>query len=281
MNEPLAVSASTTDAASFPRSPAEPRSVIVVASGKGGAGKSIVSILLAKILIRLGYKVLLVEGDQNRGSLHVLLGVQPVGRLEALVDGTVAPSDLVTPVVDRLFLISGDSGAQRLYALGALDRARIHARLQTLYHDFEIVVIDSAPDLEGTVRACSMGATQLLVITVAEPVALSDTYAVMKTVHHQVPYLPIDVLVNRVRSPDEAYNTYSRLSLACRRFLECELGYAGSVPEDDGLRRALGTPGFVLTNLDKSPAISEVQSIVATRLHGWSGGSAVKSEQAR
>ena len=54
--------------------------VLVVASGKGGVGKSLVSVLLADAMAESGRRVLLFDGAQNLGHLHVLLGVSPTRR---------------------------------------------------------------------------------------------------------------------------------------------------------------------------------------------------------
>ncbi len=171
---------------------------IVVGSGKGGVGKSVVSVLLAERLTQEGRRVLLVDGDQNMGNLHVLLGLGRGARLEqVLTDGT-APRDLLTPVTERIWLLPADSGAETLYSLGSVDRARLHHRLSGLYDDFDAVVIDAGPGLESVVRVATMRATRMVVVTAPEPAALTDAYATIKIVHAQVSDLPIDVLVNRV-----------------------------------------------------------------------------------
>ena len=232
-------------------------STVVVASGKGGAGKSVVSILLATTMAEEGRHVLLLEGDQNRGSLHVLLGVSRIPRLESLVTGEASPADLLTPVTDGLSLLSGDSGAEVLYALGEVDRARLHQRLNGLYDRFDAVVIDAGADLQGVVRVTAMGATRMILLTLPEPAALIDAYAVMKMVHLRVPTLPIDLLVNRVMSASEGQRAFERLAASARRFLNYELGYLGALPEEDSVRTAVRTPGGLLRPI-KNSAVARV-----------------------
>ena len=248
---------------------------VVVASGKGGVGKSVLSILLAKQLSDDGRRVLLLEGDQNLGSLHVLLGVRRRGTLEGLVRGELSPTDLVTPITDRLSLLSGDSGADALYALGEIDRARLHHRLIDLYESFDAVVIDASQDLQGVVRVATIGATRMLLLTVPEPAALIDAYAVMKTVHLRVPTLPIDLLVNRVNHPTEGRRAYDRLSTAANRFLQLELGYLGAIPEDDALRTVVRTPGALRRQQLNSPAARSLHEMVASRSDLWEIAAAI------
>jgi flagellar biosynthesis protein FlhG len=157
-----------------------------------------------------------------------------------------------------------DSGAERLHALGPVDRARLHLRLSGLYDGFEAVVVDSGPGIESAVRVATMRAGRLAVVAVPEPASLSDAYALMKLVHLQLPQLPLEVLVNRVSDPGEGPATFERLSLAARRFLGRELAYLGAVPEDAWLRDAVRHPGRLLAGGSEA-----VQSVVSGIAAGW------------
>lgn len=210
---------------------------LVVGSGKGGVGKSVLAVLAAAEMAARGYRVLLLDGAQNLGNLHVLLGVRPQGRLEALVTGEQQAADLLHPVAERVWLLPGDSGADTLYGLGGADRARLHYRLSALFDDFDLVLIDAGAGLEAAVRAATMRASRLVTVTAAEPTALTDAYALIKIVSTQVPDLPIEVIVNRVLEPGEGPAAFSRLATAAARFLRRGLHYLGDVPEDPVLRR--------------------------------------------
>lgn len=238
---------------------------LVVGSGKGGVGKSVVSVLLAERLTRDGRRVLLVDGDQNMGNLHVLLGLNRAARLEQVLTEAAAPRDLLTPVTDRLWLLPADSGAETLYSLGSVDRARLHHRLSALYDDFDVVVVDAGPGLESVVRVGTMRATRLLVVTAPEPAALTDAYATIKIVHAQLRELPVDILVNRVVDDREGPQTFDRLATAADRFLHRELRYLGAFAEDEAIRRAVRSPGRLALGLEPGPN-SDVLTTVCERL---------------
>lgn len=232
--------------------------VFIVGSGKGGVGKSVLSVLFATALARNGRRVLLVDGCQNQGNLHILLGVRPAGRLEDLLTGEAGVEQLPVPVGPGLWLLPSDSGAESLYALSRVDQARLHHQLSALYDGFETVVVDGGPGIDNVVRVASMSATRLVVVTVPEPTALSDAYALIKIVNLHVPSLPVSVLVNRTRGGDEGLAAFERLSLAASRFLGRELDYLGDLPEDDTLRADIRRPGALL-----AAAPSEVDAAVA------------------
>lgn len=233
--------------------PARPRpvppgaEVIVVGSGKGGVGKSVLSVLFATGLAREGRRTLLVDGCQNQGNLHILLGVRPAGRLEDLLTGEAGVEQLPVPVAPALWLLPADSGAESLYGLSRVDQARLHHQLSSLYGEFEATVVDGGPGIDNVVRVASMSATRLVVVTVPEPTALSDAYALIKIVTLQIPSLPVSVLVNRTRGADEGPAAFERLGLAASRFLGRELDYLGDLPEDDALRADIRRPGALLS----------------------------------
>lgn len=247
-----------TDApAAEPEQAAPP--VVVLGSGKGGVGKSVVAVLGAAALAERGLRVLLLDGCQNLGHLPVLLGTPVHARLEQVARGETAPEAMVHRVSERLWLVPSDSGAEGLYGLGAMESARLHHRLSALYDGFDAVVVDAGPGIEGVVRLTTMRGTRLVVVTVPEAAALTDAYALIKLVHLQLPSLPIDVLVNRAGSALDAQTAFDRLAEAADRFLGRPLGSAGWLPETPALRDAMREPGGLL----RSRELADFRSAVA------------------
>lgn len=245
-----------------PLTPSAETEAIVVGSGKGGAGKSLVSLTLAAALADQGHRVLLVDGDQNLGNLHVLLGVRPAMEPAALLDGTVDPADLVIPVAPRLWLMPAASGDEAIQRLSGTDRARLHRRVTTLYPEYDVVVIDAAAGLDSALRCAALRATRLVVITTPEPTALTSAYALVKMVHARLPRLPVDLMVNRTMSPEEGQLAADRLQEAATRFLGRQLRYLGAVPEDTGVRGSLADPAGLVDPAAAGPAQARVHAIV-------------------
>jgi flagellar biosynthesis protein FlhG len=165
----------------------------------------------------------------------------------------------------NLWLLPSDSGADSLYSLDAVARARLHYRLSTLYDRFDTVIIDSGPGIDDVVRLCTMRATGLVVVTVAEPTALTDAYALIKIVSHRVPGLAVKVLVNHASSESEAQAAFDRLVTATRQFLQLDLEYLGAVPEDTSLQAAVRQPDRLKHCRSSSPAAQALQALVAER----------------
>jgi flagellar biosynthesis protein FlhG len=240
---------------------------IVVGSGKGGVGKSVVSVLIATALAAQGRCVLLLDGDQNLANLHVLLGVRPKARMESMLGGEIDPPEMVQSVAPNLWLLAGESGAESLYALEAVNRARLQHRLSEIYHRFEVVVVDAGTGIESVVRVATMRATSLLLVTAPEPTALTDAYALMKILHLQLPDFPIDILVNRCLDAAEGHDAYLKLATACERFLRRDVGYAGALLEEQSIRLAVRDPRRLLDALQSTQAAQTLRTTVLDRLH--------------
>jgi flagellar biosynthesis protein FlhG len=236
---------------------------VVLASGKGGVGKSVLTVTLGSILAETGRRVLLLDGSQNLGNLHILLGCSKFGRLDALLAGEVTPEDMISAVSENLWLLPSDSGGESVYSLNPLDRARLHYCLSNLYQGFDSVVVDSGPSIEDVVRLCTIRASGLVIVTMAEPTALADAYAVIKIVSSRVPGLSIGVLVNQVVDEREGQAAFERLAHAGERFLNLQLSYIGAVPDDPALQSAARSPDRTRRWGSLGKAAQALRSIVA------------------
>lgn len=232
---------------------------IVVGSGKGGVGKSVVSVMLAAAAAERGREVLLLDGEQNLANLHVMLGVGVRGSIESVLGGRVRAEELVEPVADHLWLLPSESGAEGLYALDALERARLHCRLVSLYRHYEVVVVDAGAGIEGVVRAATLGADRILLVTAPEPTALMDAHALVKILSLQVPHVRIDVLINRCVCEDEGQGAFVRLAAASEQFLNRELYLAGIMLEEPSIAAAVREPRRFLARLMQTRAAHTIR----------------------
>jgi flagellar biosynthesis protein FlhG len=252
---------------SFPE-PLTEASALVIGSGKGGVGKSLVAVTLASSLAAAGRRVLLVDADYNLGTLHVLLGVRPEVRPEDLLEPEVDATSVIVPVRRNLWLMPAPSGAESIQRLGPHDRARLHRRVARLFPEYDAVVVDAAAGLDSALRVAAMQAARMVLVTTPEPTALTSAYALVKLVHGRLPLLPIDLLVNRTVDADEGLVAANRMQDACTRFLGRTLRYLGAIPEDSTMRAALAQPERLVDPAGSGPAQAALRAIVEAALLG-------------
>jgi flagellar biosynthesis protein FlhG len=226
--------------------------VVLVGSGKGGVGKSLLSILLGAEAAAQGRRVLLFDADLTIGTLHVMLGLRPAARVDALLDSELEPADLICRVSRNLWLLPGTCGAERLHDMPALERARLELRLSAVFTRYDLVVADSGYGLDGAIRTATISANRLIVVATPEPAALNGAYALMKLAHLRTPKLPIDVLVNRCTSHAEGRAAFAKLEVACDRFLSRDITLMGTIAEDANLALAARDPEQCLTMIRRA-----------------------------
>jgi MinD-like ATPase involved in chromosome partitioning or flagellar assembly len=231
-----------------PRTSAQPggaprgATTLLVASGRGGSGTSLVSALLAVAAAGDGRRVLLIDADDFVGPLALTLGVQPRASWQDLRGGRLSPADVATPVSTTLTLVAG--GAARLgadgLALSAAERRACMRRLGALADGMDLVVIDCGARIDTVLAAITPHADERLLAVSAgsDPVGLASTFALCKAVHTRHGALPVDVLVNR-HEGSEAARCFDAIDAGARQFLGISLRLAGAVPSDPTLDAAL------------------------------------------
>ena len=215
---------------------------LLMASGRGGSGTSLMSLLFAVAAAGDGRRVLLVDADDFVGPLALTLGLQVRASWRDLRGGRVTPAEVATPVSTTLTLVAG--GAARLstdeLALTAAERRACMRRLAVLAEGMDLVVIDCGARIDTVLAAITPHADERLVAIAAgsDPVGLASTYALCKAVHARHGALPMDVLVNRHEGSDAA-RCFDTIDAGARQFLGVPLRLAGAVPSDPTLDAAL------------------------------------------
>lgn len=227
--------------------------VLVIASGKGGTGVSLATALLGLAVAGEGRQVLLVDGTESYGALHLMLGITPRHPLAALRGGVADAEELLAPVAETLTLFPGGADDGAVAPLSMAERQLLFRRVAELYDRYDLVVVDAGSRLEAVLTACDGGVSRLLLVTNEDPIAMAATHALLKAVEARRPGVPVDVLVNRAGA-HEAERIAAHLHDAAARFLDRELGFAGAIPDDPCLQGGLGAGMTVQDAAAGSPA---------------------------
>lgn len=249
--------------------PAKGRNVIAVASGKGGVGKTWFAVTLAQALTNLEARVLLFDGDLGLANVDIQLGLMPERDLGGVIAGTLTLRQSVTSVAEAGFdVIAGRSGSANLSALPPARLSLLHDGLMTLAGDYDRLVIDLGAGVENTVRALAGDAGMLIVVTTADPTALTDAYAFIKLTAAERPDADIRIVVNMAASTREGERTYNTILKACQNFLKLSPPLAGIVRRDSKVVDAIRNQAALLTRYPNSEAGGDVAAIAQRLLSG-------------
>ncbi len=257
---PLAVAAisTTTNVAEPPKRLAR---AIAVTSGKGGVGKSNLSVGLAIGFARRGLKTCLLDADLGMANADVLCGLSPEHTLESVVRGTRRLSEVVVPAPGGFFLIPGASGVGRIANLQVAEQRRLVEQLRLLERTVDMVVIDTGAGVGSGVMTFAAAAGVTLVAVTPEPTSMTDAYGAIKVLAAEVPDTRIRLVVNMASSPTEARGVHERIDRVSRRFLGKGVEFAGAIPLDPNLPQAVRRQQPLAVLNPQSPAAVAVDGI--------------------
>jgi flagellar biosynthesis protein FlhG len=250
--------------------------VIAVASGKGGVGKTWLSISLSQALAKLGQRVLLFDGDLGLANIDVQLGIQPGMDLGTALERHLPLSRAVINYPSGGFdLIAGRSGSGSLASMPINRLQALAQGLRAVGDSYGRVVVDLGAGIERPVRYLASRAGFCLVVTTDEPTALTDAYALIKMVtldaQEQNKDTPMGVVVNMAASREIGQRTYETLSKACERFLKRRIPLLGVIRRDPKVRDAISTQTPLLVRHPSSPAALDIEAL-ARKVQEASGG---------
>ena len=242
-----------------------PPRTVAVASGKGGVGKTSLTVNLALALSGLGQRVLVVDGDLALGNVDALIGVHPERNLSHYLSGQCHLSDVVYPGPRGVSFLPGGSGHTDLAILDPYRRDRLVKDLVLVAGGYDMVLLDLATGIGPNAIELARRADDVLLVTTPEPVAYGDAYALMKILMrgHRVPR----IVVNRVRNRREAGETFLRLSRTAMTHLGTAPLYWGHITEDPAVQEAIRRQTPFLQGAPLAPASIQVREL-ATRLLG-------------
>jgi len=238
------------------------RNAIAVASGKGGVGKTWLSVTLCHALALQGCRSLLFDGDLGLANVDIQLGLAPQRDLGGALAGEYSLADAVLSQSNFGFdVVAGRSGSGSLASLPADRLAALSAGLRELAPGYDRVVIDLGAGIERIVRHLAAQCRICLVVTTDEPTAMTDAYAFIKLSVRHDPKVDLRVVVNMANSAAEGERTYATLRKACESFLKMSPPLAGILRRDAKVKEAIRHQVPLLVRYPNTEAAADVEAL--------------------
>jgi flagellar biosynthesis protein FlhG len=212
--------------------------VIAVSSGKGGVGKTNVSVNLACQLARRGRRVLLMDADLGLANVDIMLGLRPKWNLSHVLEGKCTMQEVLVEGPNGIAIIPAASGIKKMAELGADQHAAIVRSLSELNDEYDVMIVDTAAGISDSVVTFSQASQYVLVVVTDELTSMADAYALIKVMNRDAGIQRFKILRNMVDGLDQARDGFERLNEVAQRFLDVTLEYAGYVPRDPYLIKA-------------------------------------------
>lgn len=213
--------------------------VITVTSGKGGVGKTNITVNLAIALSELGLKVIILDADFGLANIDVLLGIIPQFTLADIIHSRKNILEVLSDGPNNIRFISGGSGVEELVRLEKSQLERFVNNIALLDKLSDVILIDTAAGLSDNVMRFIMAADEVLLVTTPEPTSITDAYALIKMVSNRDREKVIKVVVNKAESINEANDILNKLSLVVEKFLTLRLHPLGYILQDETVIKAV------------------------------------------
>ena len=213
--------------------------VIAVTSGKGGVGKTNISINLALALAERDKSVILMDADLGLANIDVLLNLKPMHNLSHVIEGECQLKDILITGPGNIRIIPASSGIKMMSHLTPAQNAGLIHAFDELEQGTDTLIIDTAGGLSDSVfRFCS-AAQDILVLVCNDPASIADAYALIKTLHRDHRVQRFNVVINKVKTDAEGCALFERLRTVTEQFLDVVLHLTAIIPQDDNILRAV------------------------------------------
>lgn len=242
--------------------------VIAVTGGKGGVGKTNVTLNLAMAMAQMGKKVLVLDADLGLANCDVMLGLRVERNLSHVLSGEAELDDILVTGPFGIKIVPATSGTQSMTELSPAEHAGLIRAFSELKTQFDILLVDTAAGISDMVLSFSRASQDVLVVVCDEPSSITDAYALMKILSREHAVQKFKIVANMVRSLKEGQELFAKLSRVTDRFLDVTLELVATIPFDENVRKAARKQKAFIDAFPKTPASLAVKTL-ATRAVQW------------
>lgn len=245
-----------------------PVQVIAVTGGKGGVGKSNVSINLSLALAEMGRRVVLLDADLGLANIDVLLGLTSKRNIADVISGHCSLRDVMIEGPKGIRIVPASSGTQKMVSLNPLEHAGLINAFSEISNDLDVLIIDTAAGISESVVSFLRASQEVIMVVCDEPTSITDCYALIKLLNRDYDMYRFRVLANMVRTQEEGRHLFSKLTNVTERFLDVALQYVGSIPYDEAVRKAVQRQRAVSDAYPRAKA-SLAYKMLAQKADSW------------
>ncbi len=217
--------------------------IITVTSGKGGVGKTSVSINLA-IQFRLqGKSVIIFDADFGLANIEVMIGAIPKYNLSDLIYRGKDLNDIIMKGPMDIGFVSGGSGISGFGDLTKEQLTYLVYKIKELESMADIIIIDTGAGISSAVMDFVVVSNEVILVTTPEPTSITDSYSLLKALNKRDDFDKsqnhIKIVANRVRSYEEGANLYNKLNVVVNKFLNFNIEFLGIIENDENMSKAV------------------------------------------
>lgn len=240
--------------------------VIAVTGGKGGVGKTNVTINTAVALAELGKRVLVLDADLGLANCDVLLGLRAEKNLSHVLSGECELEEILVEGPRGIMIVPAASGTQSMVELTPAQHAGLIRAFSELRTPCDVLLIDTAAGISDMVLSFSRAAQDVMMVVCDEPTSITDAYAMIKLLSREHGVFRFKIVANMARSLREGQELFAKLTKVTDRFLDVALELVATIPFDENIRKSVRRQQVVTEAFPKSAASLAFRTLAAKAL---------------
>ncbi len=235
--------------------------VVSITGGKGGVGKTNLTLNTAIAAAKLGKKVMVLDADLGLANVDVMLGLRVERNLSHVLNGDCSLDEILVTGPYGIKIAPATSGTKSMTELSSQEHAGLIRAFTELRTPIEMLLIDTAAGISDMVVSFSRAAQDVVMVVCDEPTSLTDAYALIKILNREHGVFKFKIVANMVRSEREGRELFGKLSKVTGRFLDVALELKGIVPFDENVRKAVRKQSAIVEAFPSSPASKAINKL--------------------
>jgi flagellar biosynthesis protein FlhG len=235
--------------------------VIAVTGGKGGVGKTNVTLNTAISLAQQGKRVMVLDADLGLANVDVLLGLRVEKNLSHVLSGECTLDEVLVEGPYGIKIAPASSGSQSMTELTPTEHAGLIRAFSELQSQIDVLIVDTAAGISDMVLSFSKASQDIIMVVCDEPTSLTDAYALIKILNKEHGIFRFKIVANMVRSMREGDELFSKLTKVTNRFLDVALELVAVIPFDENVRKSVRKQKAIVEAFPTSPAAMAIRRL--------------------
>lgn len=244
-----------------------PSRTIAITSGKGGVGKTNITVNLAIALSQHKKEVLILDADMGMANVDVLLGMNPKFNLQHVIMGGKSIEEVMIAGPENIKIIPGATGIQKLADLDKKRRQDFLQKISPLENLFDVVLVDTGAGISQSVLSFVLSSSEIIVITTPEPPAIMNAHSIIKVILQKNNEADIKLIVNMAETEDIAKKTLEKITTVCRQFLNTSIEPLGYILYDKSISRSVSSQKPFILNYPYAVSSKNIMDIAKKLLN--------------
>jgi len=214
------------------KSKAKKTMTLSITGGKGGVGKTSISLKFGKELAKLGHKVLLLDCDTNMSNTAIKLGLPLKNTFYSLVSAQ-KQFDECLHKDGNFHLLSACNGSIDLFDNDFRLEEVIIDIINTHEKEYDFILLDCPAGLSRDVLTLNAYCDQRIVVVTPDRSSITDSYSLVKLLKNKFGVKSNHLLVNMYNTPKQYERVVKTFSETVENFLGCRTQVLGGVQKID------------------------------------------------